>query len=435
MGASQAKNVTKDIINAITNVSVKVMAKQSIGAYSSQGIIVSDTYGDVNISDINQTTKVSVNMDALLKVMDTEDIQQAIQQEIKQSAKAITKGINLFNFSNAYNELDDTINEIINVTKDMSQTCKELASTQQEIQVSQTHGNVNINHITQSSMVNVFSKCYTDVISQLTAVQKLQQTIDQSATAKTEGFSLWAIVILVAVVVIGIVILVFGTEVELFSGGANFIIKLVLNLIFPGIFISGIIMLIVFFVHQKTDMDLYGFSKGIGDDGACEPVVLNSSTKYDSPSKAGSVCKKDNECAAFDWVGNSIDSKGKSNPLATKTTTFYSHVDDIPCSHSKGPQDQSTTITADVYPNTTGYKIKDKKYWLLWSGATVMFIGLLGTLFMISRQVKGRKKSKHNTIQPTLQPRTQSRTQPRNAATGYTTIPRGSSIPVGYEAA
>ena len=45
-------------------------------------------------------------------------------------------------------------------------------------------------------MSNVISKCVLDQTNKNSAVQSLQTTIDQSASAKTDGFSIWALVIL-----------------------------------------------------------------------------------------------------------------------------------------------------------------------------------------------------------------------------------------------
>jgi hypothetical protein len=114
MGASVSKNVTKILINAVATISSKIVQDTNISYDSSQIIYVKDTKGDVIIRGNTMVQHAYINMQALFNAMSSESAQQNLALEIAQSAKSLTSGINIGQYSEAINdEYRTAINELL----------------------------------------------------------------------------------------------------------------------------------------------------------------------------------------------------------------------------------------------------------------------------------------------------------------------------------
>ena len=82
----------------------------------------------------------------------------------------------------------------------VSQSCASSISENQVISVSRVKGNVYITNNLMQEFADIFGSCVQNAVSKNTVYQKLQEKIDQSATAKAEGLDLLQIIIIVALV-------------------------------------------------------------------------------------------------------------------------------------------------------------------------------------------------------------------------------------------
>jgi len=382
MGGATSKNLVDVTMKAIANVTVNIFSKQDIGTYGTQSILVEYTKGDVNISGIDMKMKINVNMDDMFKALSTTDVQQQVKSEVQQQAKALIEGINTLNFSNAQNELKEYMEEVTNITKNFKNICKGVTSSTQSIVVSHTGGSVTISDVTMSSVQDLISKCYADVLANTKSAQNLQTTIDQSASATTKGISMWAIITLVVIVVVGLSAsaiagkLVKGTDAGSAEEKKR---KWIFFLMFSIVGLTGIGGIVGFFYWRPKIMKLYGYSPGIVHDDACEGQRLSSSTKYTSGVSAGNDCMDNKDCVAYDWINYTIGSNGTATKLTTPQTYMYKKVRKVPCPSEANP-DKSTTVS---HPNTSGYKEKQIHWWLLYLSIAVLVVGLFGSFVMM----------------------------------------------------
>ena len=107
MGGAKSKNIATSTAEAISKVSTDIINNTSSKAYNAQIIENRNIKGDVNISGVTQTQKVTINMQALLDALSTSESQQKLSAELEQTAKSIVSGLNLLQFSDADNSIDN----------------------------------------------------------------------------------------------------------------------------------------------------------------------------------------------------------------------------------------------------------------------------------------------------------------------------------------
>ena len=200
MGGAKSKNIATSTAEAISKVSTDIINNTSSKAYNAQIIENRNIKGDVNISGVTQTQKVTINMQALLDALSTSESQQKLSAELEQTAKSIVSGLNLLQFSDADNSIDNYLKAMNTMSTSVLQTCSADVKNFQVISNVDVDGNINMNNIQQKQVTNVFSNCIEKAVSKSSAIQDLQTKLKQSATAKSEGLNIWAIVIIGLVV-------------------------------------------------------------------------------------------------------------------------------------------------------------------------------------------------------------------------------------------
>lgn len=317
MGGSVSHNATKVVVNAVAKISSKIMQDTQITSDSSQIIYVRDTKGDVVIRGNKMIQRAYVNMEALFNAMSSSSAQQSLSLDIAQSAKALTSGLNLGQFSSASNDLDLFISTSIDIATTISQTCSEAVKQTQEIIVEHTIGSVIIENNLFDQAANLFSSCIESSVSNSTAMQSIILKLQQDSSATSSGLSAWALV--------GLIAAIFGIP----TAGAIFLGKDILKFIFPLITIAGIIMVIVYYAKKKQTIPVKAYSKFIENTSEClpdpvHPPVLHN---YESVAAAGDYCMKSSDCAAFDWKGLDISNTGSFTLVKPPETKFYKSVE------------------------------------------------------------------------------------------------------------
>ena len=342
MGAAQTKNVANVTTKAISTVATNIVQDTKLTSDQTQIISVDGGRGDVNISGNHFNQQVTLNMSALLKAMVTQKAQQDLSLQVQQAAKSLCSGLNLGQFTDATNIMNTYVEAAIDITSQVSQTCAAAAKQNQSITVNNRDGNITITDNTFQQVSNIFSKCVEDAVSDNSAMQKIQEKLDQSAEATSKGISVWALAILAIVV-----LLIMGAPFVFATSSA---VQILSKLLFPLLMFAGIILLAYYFGKKKTSMDGYAFSPLLKNNAACGATAQEGGySQYASASEASNACKADSTCQAVDWQGMTIDSQGDGTVLSQPVTTFYSHVDSSPCPNVTNHPDTLKVLRSPRY--------------------------------------------------------------------------------------
>ena len=331
MGNAQTTNIANLTTEAVASVSSSIIQDASQSGAVNQGIIVKNTKGNVVISGNKQDATIEISMQALSKALVTQSAQQQLAAKLAQKAKSVVSGINLFQFTNADNEVDMFMKASIDISTHIAQSCATSGATTQVIEVSDTDGDVTVTNNTQTGLVKLFQSCVQNAVSQNSALQSIQAQIDQSAEADSKGFSVWA---LVAMAIIGLLMLILP-EILVFVFGVNSVIKVVTTLLFPLIAVGGIVFIILYYTMTDSKMVSYGFSNMISNTENCMGTPGTTSTNYKSAILASKACQDDSTCEGVDWKGTKIDREtGAGSKIDPPQTTFYTSISEDPCAHA-----------------------------------------------------------------------------------------------------
>ena len=315
MGASVSKNVSKAVTRAIAKVSSNIIQNTQLSQDMSQLISVRDVHGDVHVSGNIFTQRATVNMKALLDALSTESAQQSVMQELAQEAKSVTSGLNLGQFSDAQNVMDTLLEGTMDVLSSIGQSCSAAGKMHQEIIVKRVSGNVYVQDNVFGQVYDILQNCTERAVADNRLMQDLTTKLSQKASATSEGLSGWVLVAMLAVV-LGIPI-----------GGAVIGGKALLKYIFPLLLIAGVVLLILYYVRTKSEMNFVGFSTFAGSTPACLAAGQYSPLQpFQDAYRASAACKDAEQCVAFDWQGLQIAQNGTYVKLDTPATKFYTKV-------------------------------------------------------------------------------------------------------------
>ena len=314
MGAGISTNTANQYLNAVTKIATNVLNDQKVSSLQGQGIIVKNAESDVIISGNHFNQSVSINLSALLKAISTQSAQQDLMQQLSQLAESTNKQLNLFQYSDANNTMNNYLSATIDLTNNIQQNCASLAKQDQTIVVDTAAGVVQVTNNTFNQTGSIISSCMMDSTTSSDAVQKAQQQADQSAKATNVGINIWA---LVAGAIVGLLFLILPELLPIIGleFAAAKVVKIVLSMFFVLVFLAGIILIAVFFSKKKSIISLNGDVLPISSVSECGAVAVSKSDDYKNPEDAGNACI-DKKYAAFDFN------------LDTHHTEFYSKVSD-----------------------------------------------------------------------------------------------------------
>ena len=333
MGASQSTNIAKVTLDAVTDVSTSIIQNSTTTTNQQQGIVIK-AGKNVKVGNITQKTTATVNTKNLMKAMSTTSAQQDLTEKLSQAATSITSGINFAQYSNAYNEINNTVNETLNVATNIQNTCVGQVNNQQTITIDAGDG-TQFGNISQESVSNIFQDCITNAVTSSDAVQTLQATLDQSATAKSEGLSAFGIALIIGMIILAI-------TVPVVVGGTQ-VVNSVLKLFFPIMIVAGLVLIFLYFTW-KTDASLVTkFSEGLSQSTDCDPSgAIVSQKVYNTFKEAHDAFQANDSYVAMDWVGYGPTSGGRLGPkLPQPKTTFYTNMANPDCNV---PVDQNVQL-------------------------------------------------------------------------------------------
>jgi len=355
MGASVSQNIINITNKVVSKISSKLIQDTKLTTDSSQIISVKNVDGDVYIVGNKMYQKATVNMSALMKALSSQSAQMALVLEISQEAKSVISGLNIGQYADAKNVLDEVIDVEMNLMSEIRQTCASMIAQRQSIIVERVKGSVYIQNNVMDQVAGLLGECVSNVVSASDEVANLKEKLDQSASSKAEGLSGWIIVAIIAVII--------GLPV----GGGVIGGYAVLKFIFPLIAVAGGGLLVAYMLWTTRDIEMKGFSNLIAQSSGClGKMEGDSSTGYKTAALAANQCLQDKKCAAVDF--KMLDIQGDTSTVVKPPeTTFYSYVSDG-CAKTIGQDNTRTLRVAIIYvsdkdpdtaPKLGEYKVGD----------------------------------------------------------------------------
>lgn len=346
MGAAVSKNAATASLDAITNVCTDIISNSTVSATQGQGIIISGNDGGVTVGNITQEQTLTLNTSALLTAMSTSTAQQDLTANLSQTAKSVVSGINFAQYSDAQNNVSLFLKESIDIATNITQICQSDIGQTQTIVITNNTGKVQVGNIIQSQIGSIFTSCVENAVANASATQKMQATLSQSATAKSEGVSIWAIVALVGIVVFGIV------------SPIAFVGSSIFKYFYIILIIAGIAMIVTYFLWQTPLLQITPYSAGFAASSGCVPGGATTPvTTYKTPIDAANECDSNPNYAGFEWIGfQPTNANGTIGlQLAAPLTTFYTSIDPA-CSVVSDPNlslFRTPTFTSGLAPPTS----------------------------------------------------------------------------------
>ncbi len=225
MGSQTSRSVNIGQTAANYSIQQANLAAQSVSAIGTSLQVIEQVGvrgGEINIEGSELTGGVTVNVDALLKADQSNTATQDMSIFMEQLSKATVSGIALSQASEAINETRIAINSFMSERNDALQDCESTGSASQIIrQVDGAESKINIKNTKITTAVNVVAKCVTDVVQKNDAMQKLELTLKQSATAESAGLDMTAFlgILLLVIVGLGVLLIVVAFAIKK-AGGA-----------------------------------------------------------------------------------------------------------------------------------------------------------------------------------------------------------------------
>lgn len=209
MGAqvSASVNTTENYLNAITNAIVSAVSTCKITLTQDQIISFGDVEGNFRLSGISQTADNSLDLTCIQTDISNQEIQNKIEESLKQQAEAAVSGQNIGLQTSLTNNTLRAIKNVV-TTIDISQVknCIASSSQKQSIVVGDVSKDVYVDNIQQNLIAKSIAQCIQNNANTTSAVNDLKTTIDQSAKSTAVGFLNAQTLIIIAIIVFLLVI-------------------------------------------------------------------------------------------------------------------------------------------------------------------------------------------------------------------------------------
>lgn len=332
MGNTNSNSVINNTTEMITNQVINMVSNQDVTSLQTQGITVKDAKSDVVISGNTFSQNAYMDFSSVMNTITQQEAQQDIMIQLQNEAKSMNKDLNLFQFADANAVVNNYVNATINLTTNIVQNCAAASTQSQKISVETAGGKVSITNNTFDQLNKMFAQCLFSATSDQKSMQKMQELIDNKASAVNEGVSIWAIVVLAIVALLFMCAPVF-IGVWALEHTIMVIIKVILQLIFVLLFFAGVILITMYYVMKENVIRLtpnQATIEQLKDQCQATPTTKEPVKSYNNAQDAGNQCLEQNY-KGFDFVTVGDN----SSPL----TTFYS---------SMNPQCQNSVNSSEL---------------------------------------------------------------------------------------
>ena len=369
MGSATSKNLIDITTNVITNSATKIMNNLGQNTVNSQSMTIEKVEGNVDVSNINFTQEVQVNLQGVFKEMLDSKYSDELDKEIQQEAKSLVSGINVGQYAETINKIGTATNVIKNLVTSAVTKCQNSVQLNQVIAVRNVRGNLSVKDVSLTQLQISIQNCVAEAVSNIATSSSVKDMFKQKSSSEAQGVDIWAIAMIVLLVTVGPAICV--------AYGAK-------KFVFPAMVIAGIVMLVSYnFLLIKTDIELVGYSTGISSTCSSEEqLLLEKDDKSWELSEMKKECMDDPNCIGFDFMNYIVNPKGNYEELANPVRNFYKKFDNYQgCLELlKENQDSSKIEIKEPMklPNATGIKVSTRNIYLLVGGILTILIGVAG---------------------------------------------------------
>lgn len=181
MAVNYAKNASKVFTNAFTSSSFSQSDNVKIGADVDQQIIISDTI-NCNLEGISQSQRVSITFKDFSSSVSQMDLDTAIDNALRDTAKGINSGVSLGQVNVNVNKQYVGDTTITTIQDTFINTCTTEENLRQSITITGCK-NSTIGFLSQDQLVDAMFEC----ISTNAATAELLQDFDNKVSADAEG--------------------------------------------------------------------------------------------------------------------------------------------------------------------------------------------------------------------------------------------------------
>lgn len=303
MGLSESKNIVNTSANVISSVT-NTYCQTAVGQTNQeQSIIVKEVTGDVDIDGNQFSSTATLDVSALLKALSDSSAKQDISLQMAQSAKSIIKDINLGNLSTAANVVESIISETINITTNVESNCSARLGTKQTIDIENVDGNVRITGNTFQSVLTSIQSCSVDALSKNSAINSLQQKVDQISSSSVTGISIWGLAAVGLIIVAAIGMVLVGPEVVPLIAVSR------KPQLFGGlVMVIGLAFLLIWWFWTGKGVKSTNWAKPLESCSSMAQNVAETGT-FQNADAAAEHCLKVKDCVAFDYNGKEETAK------------------------------------------------------------------------------------------------------------------------------
>lgn len=331
MGASRSKNEIDNTLKQSIESLNEIVQDCSSGITAEQGVKIV-AKGNVNLQDINLDQMVTFSS-SCLQSNDTESkIDAQLLQSMQQAAESAVKGWGI-GYSEASNLTRNYTDLRYSISNAFKQDCRSAIMASNLIDVESSDGSVSVSGYNAKQTLDANRDCIQNSKAVSAVAAKVQQTLDQKATATVAGLDLGSFIALIVGLVAIALIMVFGKSGG--GGGGSSIIWFVLI----GLIVLGVGGYIIYNKMSSSDdsnpddpceqklkallpcTTQEDCKDGVCSFGSCVAKDCSSDCKFAGCSFAGSVptCNAEKgifECSppAAPSPGTAGASRGGSSP-------------------------------------------------------------------------------------------------------------------------
>ncbi len=212
MGASHASNVSSQVSNAFFNVVNNAMETCNQTLVQSQGYTINGAQDSVIITNgITGSQNAQLSLSCLAKTDFQTNLQNTIAQTASAQAQAQTKllGIGYSSSSNVAQDISNLGDVIYN---EATQNCAQQAVQQQTVGIYNVKGSyINTGPVNWTQTFSNIQNCVQNTTAYTSAINKLNQDVNQNASATTGGlFGSFGKYIIIAIIIIVILVVIGG---------------------------------------------------------------------------------------------------------------------------------------------------------------------------------------------------------------------------------
>lgn len=324
LGSATASNTTRMVTHAYASLMNETTQEALQNNSNNINIYIHGVKGSVVIEGNHFNQAVKTSLASYAKIVSCNKSVQKLQQKLLQSAKSVVTGVTLGDSTKTVNDATAVINVGASLTNEVSNTCKSEASNTTNIMISKVGKNVRIDDNSFKQQAAMVTSCTMNALNSNSSFQKAAQAITQKAVSKTEGLSMWGLIVLIAVILAAIAI------------GGGSITHTFMSLLLPiaALISIGAIAAGFFLWHGNRDAKFYAVpyadqealfsdNEKLGeDDGHTEPsdcVSLCEGSKYkDQSCNAVFFDKKSKTCTMYAMPGGMSESAQPNTPVSKK---------------------------------------------------------------------------------------------------------------------